>query len=122
VRVDFTSLFVVPELENLTRYVTHINTYDQVTFGPHANGNLHRNESSVIAKIHEQNSTPYAPEFIGANVWIFDGSWIAYDGAYTGKHNIISAIGSNDIYSNRLLGGRPLVPDLTGGFVIGKVM
>ncbi len=104
--INYTSLFVVAELEDLTRTRTHINTYDQVTFGPHANGNLHGNEDVTTAKVHEDVSTSYASEFTGAGVWRFDGSDISYDAAYTGVHDIITAVGSSDIYSNRLLGGQ----------------
>ncbi|MCB9360574.1 MAG: gliding motility-associated C-terminal domain-containing protein [Flavobacteriales bacterium] len=109
--INFTSLFVVAELEDLSRVNTHINTWDQVTYGVHTDKNLHGGINGGLAAISQIG---YAPEFDGAAVWGFDGISVGANDQYRGTHDIISAVGTEDVFTNRLLGGQ--VDNIPGGF------
>jgi len=100
---NYTSLFVMAEFEDLTRVNVHINTWDQVTWGVHADKNLHGGVNAGVATISQIG---YAPEFDGAGVWKFDGISVAANAQYIGTHDVISAIGTDDVFANRLLGGQ----------------
>ncbi|MDX2362016.1 MAG: BNR-repeat neuraminidase N-terminal domain-containing protein [Crocinitomicaceae bacterium] len=121
--VTYGSMYLVAELEDLSREYTHMCTYYNVSGPLHLDGNQHGGgDGAGNAQYEFYSSTFWSSP--GDQSWRQNGNQVPHNENHTGLHDIVSAIAKFDDFDNyadRFLGGQHLGVDIPARDWLGDV-